>query len=93
VSVFNRITAEELKANFTHRGWMFGFAPVYVGDLGSHAPNVETRNWVPDFLFDLGAALFAGFCIIATTVAPDFEPSFEITVTGRLDGKPLEQDL
>jgi len=93
MSIFRPLTAQQLKADFVYRGWIFGLVPVYVGDLRDPAPNIATRNGVPEFLLDVMQGLFDGFCIIAATLAPDFEPSNAISITGRLDGKPLEPSL
>lgn len=89
--VLNHIPPEVLKREFVYRGWMFGLVPVYVGELRPGV-NISTRNGVPEFLLDAAEALFAGFCFVATALVQDFEPSYPIAITGRLDGQPIAEN-
>lgn len=86
MSLFHPVPREQLGTTFTHYGWMFGIVPVYVGALDREGPNVSARNWVPEFWFDLGAALFGVFCLATAMLNPSFEPSFPIKLTGPLPG-------
>lgn len=78
MAILKRMTDEELK-NFQHVGFIFGFVPVYIGNLNSDCPLVEVRNWYPDWLLDVGHFLFDTFC-------PNSE-GFVITVTGDIKHK------
>ncbi|SPY08069.1 hypothetical protein [Oligella urethralis] len=83
MAIFKRMTKEEMKEQgLTHKGIMFGFCPVYLGDLDSEGPNVVVRNWFPDWLFDLGYFLDS-----ATRMTLPFndEDPFKILVTGEID--------
>lgn len=93
MGLFYNIPAEILASEFQHRGWFFGLVPVYIGNLKSGKPTLATRNGVPDIWMDVVEGLFAGFCFIAACLVHDFAPSIPIRVTGRLDGKPLENGL
>ena len=73
-----------MKITYTHKGWIFGVVPVYLGNLESGAPNVEVRRWVPEWWFDLWAAMFDLFTMVACAVNPWFEPMFPIVETGEL---------
>ena len=64
MSIFDRVPCHELGTKFTHKGWMFGLCPVYVGQPFSDSPRVATRNWVPEIWFDISAALFDFFCTV-----------------------------
>lgn len=89
MSIRYRIPPEVLAEHFVYRGWFCGLVPVYVGPLGAASPLVATRNGIPDFALDLVEALFAGFCFVAACLVHDFEPTFPLSITGRLDGLPI----
>lgn len=85
------ITQAQLDEHFVYRGWMFGCVPVYIGRLGVVAPNIATRNGVPEFCLDVAEALFAGFCCGMSFLVPTFDPSYPLAITGRLDGAPIAE--
>lgn len=89
---FDHLSAADL-AHFSHRGWLFGVVPVYLGNLEGAEPLISTRNGVPDFCLDLLQALFDVFCTFAAILVPGFEPEIPIAITGRMDGAPLEAGL
>ena len=55
------------------------------GDLGQ--PLLATRNGVPELWMDIVEGLLAGFNFVALCLVHDYEPSFPIRITGRLDAK------
>lgn len=63
---------------------MFGVVPVYIGDAHGEC-RVETRNWVPDLLFDLVALAFDGFTIAYSYIDQTYEPMFPIKITGAIE--------
>lgn len=85
MSILDPVPREELGSKYTHRGWLLGLVPVYVGDTDSDEPVVAARNGVPELWMWLVLALFAMFCCIADLLVADFEPSFSITITGRIE--------
>lgn len=80
-----------MKVTYTHKGWLYGLAPVYLGDIESLAPHVEPRRWVPGWWLDLCEDLFAAFVFLVMLVNPAFEPEFPILITGKLP-EPLVID-
>jgi len=68
---------------YTHKGWL-GFCPVVVANPRSNCPDVDAR---PEFLMPVLRfnvwlqELAIGFCSL---VAPDYEPSWKIRITGKL---------
>jgi hypothetical protein len=81
MSLFNPIPIPQLRRLYQYRGWVL-FAPVYVGQISSPAPNLTTRNGIPEWVLDWAEAL--------ARVLP--LPGYPIAITGRLDGKPLSED-
>lgn len=53
MSVLRRLSRDEIKENFTHKGWFMGVVPVYIDDPLSPFPVLATRNWIPDWYMDL----------------------------------------
>lgn len=85
MSLFDPIPSRQLHRLYQYRGWML-FAPIYVGAINSPAPNVTTRNGVPEWVLDL-----AEF-VVMNLLAPGPDAGFPLRITGRLDGKPLSED-
>ena len=81
MSLFRQIPSLQLRRLYQYRGWVL-FAPVYIGQINSPCPNVTARNGVPERLL-LWAEALARLLPL---------PGFPITITGRLDGKPLRED-
>lgn len=90
MAVFSgRVSEKDLRERFVYRGWLYGIVPVYVGDVRQHSPALSVRNGVPEFVLDLSEAIVGAIL----TLAPNFQPTHPIKLTGRLDGKPLEKYL
>lgn len=87
--LFQHFTPAQIKEHFVYRGLMFGLVPVYVGNLSRFAPEVSVRNGIPESALDVAEALFDAFCAVARYLGHDFD-TYPITITGRLDGEPLE---
>ena len=86
MSLFDPIPSLQLRRLYQYRGWML-FAPVYIGAINSPAPNVTTRNGVPEWVLDLAE------CIVMYLLASLYpDAGFPLRITGRLDGKPLADD-
>lgn len=86
MSLFKRIPARDLPAHFTHRGWFLGLVPVYLADVRTDSPRVETRNWVPDLALEVAAWLFEAFCWSCDVLGLPIDTSFPMLITGRIDG-------
>jgi len=85
---FGRIPPSQLGTTFTHRGWLIGLIPVYIGAPESSAPLFAERNGVPELWFDLVMSLYLLLGDLASWVNPAFEPSFFFTVSGPLEPQP-----
>jgi len=86
--IFNRVPRADLGTTFTHRGWLVGLIPVYIGAPDSSAPLFAERNGVPEWWFDLVMSLYLLFGDVACWINPSFEPSFFFTITGELEQQP-----
>lgn len=82
MSIFHRLTNDELQREFTHIGWFAGICPIYYADTGSEGCVLAERNWVPEWYFSMCEGIFGLFCAVMTTLNPDFEPTFPIMLTG-----------
>lgn len=85
MSLSSPVPRSELGTRFTHYGWMCGLCPVYVGGLASAGPEVEPRNWVPEFWFEWCLELYGAFTTMATLLNPTFEPEFGLLITGPIE--------
>lgn len=84
MSIFNQLTKEEMKdMGLTHTGYIFGFVPIWIGDKDSEGPTFVERNWVPEWLFDIGKAMHD----TATMFMPFDDPRrmFILKITGEID--------
>ncbi len=84
MAIIKRLTKEQIKKDFTHYAWFYGFVPVYVGDPEGEA-RIAVRNWIPEFTLDFAGLLFDFFTSILQLVNPDHEPLFFFTITGEID--------
>lgn len=84
MAFFKRIPKSELGTIWIHRGWFMDIVPVYIKNAGSDNPHLSTRNWVPEWIFDLVEAFHKTACIVAGRYVP-----YTIRITGRLDGGPV----
>ena len=69
---------------YTHKGW-FGFCPVYLAEPQSSCPDVVERHWSLKYVLDLNVALQQAAIAVCTLMAPDWEPTWKIRVTKKLD--------
>ena len=86
MSIFHRIPADELAAEFAHKGWL-GLCPVWICDRDW---KVTERNWIPEWWMwaNLAAQDLAAWCVAAMGgIPPDGWP---VRITGALGdgGKP-----
>lgn len=59
MAIFNQISKNDLKnAGFTHKGFIFGFVPVYIDQRDPSTLTIVVRNWCPEWIFDLGETMF-----------------------------------
>lgn len=81
---FDRVPKHDLGTRYTHVGLFYGFVPVYIGDPFG-CPDIAVRNGWPDWLLDLGDALF-GMAVWANQLLdPTWEnPGFFFKVTGEI---------
>lgn len=56
MAIFQRLSADEIRRDFTHVGLMFGLVPVYIGDPEGEC-RICVRNWWPEWLLDAAQAL------------------------------------
>jgi len=91
MAVFDRLSPELIRRNFTYRGWFCGLVPVYVGNLNAaFGPDVAARNGVPDLLLDLAEMAWNGFCSLMVYLDPRAAMvGFPIRITSRIDGRPI----
>lgn len=81
----DRVPRAELGTLYTHKGWFLGLVPVYVGDPRSPVPLVVERNGIPVWWFDLVTCLHMLLCDLMCLASPEFEPTFFITITAKLE--------
>lgn len=58
MAIFKRLTKEEIRKNFKYKGLAYGIVPIYLSCLDDPAPNVEVRNWIPDWTFEVVSWLY-----------------------------------
>jgi len=63
---------------WTHKGLMYGFVPIYVNQPYSECPEISARNWACELLLDLADAMFSFAAMFSD------EPLFFFKVTGEL---------
>lgn len=73
-----------ISVTYTHKGWI-GLCPVYIGEPETSEPNVDPRDWIPDWWLHLNLWLFelAGFALEA--LDPTYEFAWPVHITGRLE--------
>lgn len=69
---------------WSHKGLLYGFVPVYINEPYSEAPEITVRHWSLEFLADFAEALFATCCKIKRLIDPSYEPQFFFKITGDL---------
>lgn len=83
MSIKNRISRDELRAEYSNYGWFLA-CPVYLSDIEGEAPLVVERNWIPEWWFTLNEATFGAFACFASVMF-DWEPVFPILVGPEID--------
>lgn len=87
MAIFGQVPRKELGTKFTHKGWFCWVCPVYIAKPDAPCPELVTRNWVPEYLFDFAEGLFDIYVIAANVFADHiFEPQFPILITGEING-------
>lgn len=77
MAIFNRLSKEEIKARFTHGGFVL-FAPVYM-DLSEHdCAYVEAQNWIPEWWVHLNVRVLRVLSIVAQYIFWDMPPGFPV---------------
>jgi hypothetical protein len=69
----------------THRGWFLA-CPVYIGAPESPEPVLAPRRFIPEWWMTLNELVFGAFAIVATALAPGFDPMYPILITGLRHG-------
>ena len=69
---------------YTHKGW-FGFCPVYLANPHSQCPNVTYRHWWLKPVLHLNVVLQQAAIMMCSVMAPDWEPTWKIRLTGKLE--------
>ncbi|HMA77604.1 MAG TPA: hypothetical protein VKP88_00495 [Candidatus Paceibacterota bacterium] len=75
------------KKDFEYYGWFCGLAPIYVSLPTDVEAVVAPRHWALAPLLSIVEGLFGVYCLIATTVNPEYEISFPIKLTGHIESE------
>ena len=86
MAIFGQIPKEELGTKYTHYGWFAGLCPVYLADLGSEAPTIVERNWVPAIWLSIATELFGAAILLRSTLDERYEPMWPVAITGEING-------
>ena len=76
-----------ISVTYTHKGWI-GLCPVYIGEPDSSEPNIDPRDWIPDWWLSFNLTLFEMLGILREALDPTFEFAWPIGITGVLE-KPV----
>ena len=66
----------------THYGLMYGVVPVRLDMTNPDEPLVEVRHWSLEPLLDICEGIYGLLIFFRSTVEPDYEPTYPITITG-----------
>lgn len=81
MAIFDRVSDEELREEFTHKGW-FVACPIWYGEHPDGTPVVSERNWVPEWWFGFNLWLSQTLDAIGVFLSPaTYEPSFHFRLT------------
>ena len=83
MSIINPLSKQEIRADFTHRGW-FAFCPVYLAQEGDDGMRVCERNGIPAWWFGLAEICMALAITLLSMFSEDYEPKFGFIVTGEI---------
>lgn len=75
-----------LSEGYTHYGKLWGI-PIYVGDIDSEAPVIQTANFIPQWVLDVGDYICLTMLSYKYRDDPSFEPGFPIYI-----GKPIKAE-
>lgn len=84
MAIFSRLSKDQIRKDYDHYGRMFGLVPVYIGDAEGPSPRVCVRNWWPEWLLDVGEAIFGACVWVKTAMDPEYEPMYPIVLTGKI---------
>ena len=70
MAIFDRIPQADIKAGFTHVALAFGWVPIYYNE---HTYDFAVRNWLPDWLADLGMDVWEVGCMMRFALDPEWE--------------------
>lgn len=76
MAILNMLSKDEIKSGYTHYATLHG-VPIYFNE---HNNAVCARNWVPDFLLDIGEFMFGVF--ICVMIIED--PMYAIKLSKRI---------
>lgn len=83
----HRLTKQQIEEEYTHYARLYGLVPVYF-NIESNC--MAVRNWLPDWLFDVGDCLFDMYVtVVQLTTDPYFEPDFPVLLVKEI--KPKEE--
>ncbi|MDK9739336.1 hypothetical protein KI655_18740 [Vibrio sp. D404a] len=85
MAILKPISKQELQGNFDYYGLMYGFVPIYVGNIKSDAPNIAVRNGWPDWILDFADVVFEVSIVFVQAVKPDYNPEFFFKLTGKIE--------
>lgn len=49
MAVFNQVSKQYIRDNYTHYALAYGVYPVYIGNIESDTAAIEVRNWFPEW--------------------------------------------
>ncbi|THA04368.1 hypothetical protein [Rodentibacter pneumotropicus] len=72
-----------LAKGYTHYGKLWGI-PVYIGDINSEAPLIETANFIPSWILDIADHICFSMLAWQNRDNPYYEPLYPIQVLGEI---------
>ncbi|MET2951304.1 hypothetical protein ABXV18_24790 [Vibrio owensii] len=85
MAILNPIPQEELHRNFDYYGLMYGFVPIYIGNIKSEAPNIAVRNGWPDWILDFADGVFEFSNFFVQLFYPHYNPEFFFKLTAKIE--------
>ncbi|AGG89903.1 hypothetical protein [Rhodanobacter denitrificans] len=84
MSIINPLSPQEIRADFTHYGWL-AFCPVYLAEDGPDGVKVCERNGIPAWVFGAAEAVMALAIFLLSAVDHYYKPQWGFIVTGEIE--------
>ena len=85
MAIIKRLTKDEIKNNFTHYGYFYGFVPIYISNPSPEGTKIAVRNWIPECSLSAAELFFDFITWSIQLVNPEFEPLFFFTITDKIN--------